>query len=80
MATDFQDIFIGALKNICNASVFFIPENKLDYIDLKDLEKVDPTFKNTINKTILVDSKEFVIVKTFYSLSCNLYLLNLRLQ
>lgn len=61
MTTEFLDILTDLLKNMCNASVFYISENIHNYIDLEELEKLDKDFIDLINKPHLINAKGFYI-------------------
>lgn len=61
MAINFDKILRDLLENLCNASVFFISKNILNYIDIKELENEGDNFLNMLNKPYLIDDKGFLV-------------------
>ena len=60
MATNFEKILGDLLENLCNASVFFISKNILNYIDIKELENEGAKFVSMLNIPYLIDDKGFL--------------------
>lgn len=61
MTTDFKDILAELLKNLCNASVFFISKNILNYIDINELENEGSNFVEMLDMPYLIDDKGFLV-------------------
>jgi hypothetical protein len=61
MATNFEDILGELLKNLCNASVFYISKNIQNYIDLNEVKNEDPNFLDILDKPYLINEKGFVV-------------------